>query len=181
MWTLLLLMLLVPKVVAPLVVLEVFQPLVLNPLVQPIGIMSAPFVMLLTIACLLVLFGFANTITSESTTITTGVSSIASASSMLIDVNDILALVQQILIAFGNPSTVCFGNLLLPCLPLQLSSSLTPPNLTDSSIELFPEDFDVPAVLPNDTLHVAPPTIVYLVESSSTDPALQFHLLFIST
>ncbi|GFZ20839.1 hypothetical protein Acr_29g0000010, partial [Actinidia rufa] len=40
MWTLLLL-LLVPEVVAPRVVLTVFQPLVLNPLVQSLGLMSA--------------------------------------------------------------------------------------------------------------------------------------------
>ncbi|GFS38749.1 hypothetical protein Acr_00g0059180 [Actinidia rufa] len=57
----LLLLLLVPEDVAPLVVLVVFQPLVLNPLVvQPLGLMSAHSVMLLTIACSLVLFGFAN-------------------------------------------------------------------------------------------------------------------------
>ncbi|GFZ05245.1 zinc finger (CCCH-type) family protein [Actinidia rufa] len=54
---------------------------------------------------------------------------------------------------------------------IDLSSSSTPPYLMDPSIELFPEDVDVPAVLPDDTLHVAPPTIVYPVESSSTDLA----------
>ncbi|GFS37423.1 hypothetical protein Acr_00g0051930 [Actinidia rufa] len=48
---------------------------------------------------------------------------------------------------------------------------LTPPYLTDPSIKLFPEDVDVPADPPADTLHVAPSTIVYPVESSSTDPA----------
>ncbi|GFY92794.1 hypothetical protein Acr_08g0011900 [Actinidia rufa] len=52
-----------------------------------------------------------------------------------------------------------------------LSSSSTPPYLTDPSIELFLEDVDVPADPPDDTLHVAPPPIVYPVESSSTDPA----------
>ncbi|PSS08272.1 Endonuclease, partial [Actinidia chinensis var. chinensis] len=53
----------------------------------------------------------------------------------------------------------------------QMSSSSTPPYLTDPSIDLFPEDVDVPADPPDDTLHVAPPPIVYPVESSSTDPA----------
>ncbi|GFS46412.1 hypothetical protein Acr_00g0102120 [Actinidia rufa] len=53
----------------------------------------------------------------------------------------------------------------------QMSSSSTPPYLTDPSIDLFPEDVDVPVDLPNDTIHVAPPPIVYPVESSSTDPA----------
>ncbi|GFZ18275.1 hypothetical protein Acr_27g0000140 [Actinidia rufa] len=61
--------------------------------------------------------------------------------------------------------------LLLPCLPLQLSSSSTPPYLTNPSIELFPEDVDVLADPSDDTLHVTPPPIVYPVESSSTDPA----------
>ncbi|GFZ16754.1 hypothetical protein Acr_26g0000240 [Actinidia rufa] len=53
----------------------------------------------------------------------------------------------------------------------QMSSSSTPPYLTDPSIDLFPEDVDVPADPPDDTLHVALPPIVYPVESSSTDPA----------
>ncbi|GFY82953.1 hypothetical protein Acr_02g0011930 [Actinidia rufa] len=53
----------------------------------------------------------------------------------------------------------------------QMSSSSTPPYLTDPSIDLFPEDVDVPADPPDDTLHVAPPPIVYPVESSSIDPA----------
>ena len=53
----------------------------------------------------------------------------------------------------------------------QLSSSSTPPYLTDPSIELFPEDVDVPADPLDDTLHVTPPPIVYPVEFSSTDPA----------
>ncbi|GFY92903.1 hypothetical protein Acr_08g0012990 [Actinidia rufa] len=52
-----------------------------------------------------------------------------------------------------------------------MSSSSAPPYLTDPSIELFSKDVDVPAVLLDDTLHVAPPIIVYPVESSSTDPA----------
>ncbi|GFZ17844.1 hypothetical protein Acr_26g0011140 [Actinidia rufa] len=173
MWPLLLL-LLVPEDVAPLVVLAVFQPLVLNPLVvQPLGLMSAHSVMLLTIACSLVLFGFAKPITSEvlaiigptvlitllventrpqSTTATAGVSSTASASPTLIDVSDLSALIQQIMSAFGNPSTA-------------LSAST---------------DVDVPADPPDDTLHVAPPSIVHLVESSSTNPApLQLCLLFL--
>ncbi|GFZ07781.1 hypothetical protein Acr_19g0007180 [Actinidia rufa] len=78
----------------------------------------------------------------QSTAATTGVSSTASASPTLIDVSDLLALVQQIMSASGNPSTA-------------LSAS------TD----------DVPADPPDDTLRVAPPPIVYPVESSSTDPA----------
>ncbi|GFZ05420.1 hypothetical protein Acr_17g0009920 [Actinidia rufa] len=105
------------EVVVALVDLEAFQPLVLNPLVQPLGLMSAPFVILMIIACLLVLFGFANTVASE------------------------------------------------------LSSSFASPYLTDPSIELFPEDVDILVVLPCDTLHVVPLTIVYPVESLSTNPA----------
>ncbi|GFY91548.1 hypothetical protein Acr_07g0017440 [Actinidia rufa] len=104
----------------------------------------------------------------HSTTATTGVSFTASASHALIDVSDLPALVQQILSASGNPSTALSastgsadGYPLLPLLP----------TLTDPSIELFPKDVDVPADLPDDTLHVVPPTIVYPVESSSTDPA----------
>ncbi|GFS37321.1 hypothetical protein Acr_00g0051390 [Actinidia rufa] len=54
---------------------------------------------------------------------------------------------------------------------INLSSSSTPPYLTDPFIDLFPDDVDVPADPPDDTLHVAPPSIVYPVESSSTDPA----------
>ena len=38
----------------------------LSPLVQPLDIMSAPSVMLLIIACLPVLFGFASIVTSEA-------------------------------------------------------------------------------------------------------------------
>ena len=56
---------LVPEVVAPLVVLEVFQPPVLSPLVRLLSIMSAPSVMPLIIACLPVLFGFTSIVTSE--------------------------------------------------------------------------------------------------------------------
>ncbi|GFZ14161.1 hypothetical protein Acr_24g0003510 [Actinidia rufa] len=52
-----------------------------------------------------------------------------------------------------------------------LSSSSTPPYLTDPSIELFPKDVDVPADPPDDTLLVVPPRIVYPVESLSTNPA----------
>ncbi|GFS46314.1 hypothetical protein Acr_00g0101430 [Actinidia rufa] len=54
---------------------------------------------------------------------------------------------------------------------IDLSSSSTHPYLTDPSIDLFPDDVGVPADSPDDTLHVAPPSIVYPVESSSTDPA----------
>ncbi|GFZ00433.1 hypothetical protein Acr_14g0000690 [Actinidia rufa] len=79
----------------------------------------------------------------QSTAATAGVSSTASASPTLIDISDLPALVQQIMSASGNPSTA-------------LSAST---------------DVDVPADPPDDTLHVAPPPIVYLVESSSTDPA----------
>ncbi|GFZ10906.1 hypothetical protein Acr_22g0003040 [Actinidia rufa] len=52
-----------------------------------------------------------------------------------------------------------------------MSSSSTPPYLTDPSIDLFPDDVNVPANSPDDTLHMAPLPIVYPVESSSTDPA----------
>ncbi|GFZ21039.1 hypothetical protein Acr_29g0002010 [Actinidia rufa] len=88
----------------------------------------------------------------QSTTATAGVSSTASASPTLIDISDLPALVQQIMIRG------------------RLSSSSTHPYLTDPSIDLFPDDVDVPADSPDDTLHVAPPSIVYPVESSSTDP-----------
>ncbi|GFS35766.1 hypothetical protein Acr_00g0041870 [Actinidia rufa] len=88
----------------------------------------------------------------QSTAATAGVSSTASASSTLIDISDLPALVQQIMIR---------GRM----------SSSTPPYLTDPSIDLFPDDVDVPADPPDDTLHVAPPSIVYPVESSSTDLA----------
>ena len=53
----------------------------------------------------------------------------------------------------------------------QLSSSSALPYLIDPSIELFPEDVDVSTDLPDDNLYVAPPTIVYPVESLSTDSA----------
>ncbi|GFZ13668.1 hypothetical protein Acr_23g0020530 [Actinidia rufa] len=101
----------------------------------------------------------------RSTAATAGVSSTASASPTLIDISDLPALVQQIMLASGNPSTV------LSAIRERMSSSSTPPYLTDPSINLFPEDVDVPADPPDDTLHVAPPPIVYPVESSSTDPA----------
>ncbi|GFY95362.1 hypothetical protein Acr_10g0007470 [Actinidia rufa] len=57
----------------------------------------------------------------------------------------------------------------------------SPTYLTNPSIDLFPEDVDVdvPADPPDDTIHMAPPPIVYPVESSSTDPALQLCLLFL--
>ncbi|GFY84163.1 keratin-associated protein, putative [Actinidia rufa] len=42
---------------------------------------------------------------------------------------------------------------------------------TASASPTLIDDVDVPADLPNDTLHVALPTIVYPVDSSSTDPA----------
>ncbi|GFZ20913.1 hypothetical protein Acr_29g0000750 [Actinidia rufa] len=130
----------------------------------PLDLMSAHSVMLLTIACSLVLFGFAKICRQrgpghyrsdcpnnptrrdtrpQCTAATAGVSSTASASPTLIDVSDLSALVQQIMSASGNPSTA-------------LSAST---------------DVDVPADPPNDTIHVAPPPIVYPVESSSTDPA----------
>ncbi|GFZ10946.1 hypothetical protein Acr_22g0003440 [Actinidia rufa] len=54
---------------------------------------------------------------------------------------------------------------------LEIMSSSTPPYLTDPSIDLFPDDVDVPADPPDDTLHVVPPSIVYPMESSSTDLA----------
>ncbi|PSS07479.1 ATP-dependent RNA helicase [Actinidia chinensis var. chinensis] len=79
----------------------------------------------------------------QSTAATAGVFSTASASSTLIDISDLPALM----------------------------SSSTPLYLTDPSIDLFPDDVDVPADPPDDTLHVAPPSIVYPVESSSTNPA----------
>ncbi|GFZ11070.1 hypothetical protein Acr_22g0004680 [Actinidia rufa] len=85
----------------------------------------------------------------QSTAATTGVSSTASASPTLIDVSDLPALVSAD----------------------YLSSSSTPPYLTDPFIDLFPDNVDVPADPPDDTLHVAPPSIVYPVESSSTAPA----------
>ena len=67
----------------------------------------------------------------------------------------------------------------------QLSSSSTPPYLTDLSIELFPDDVDVPALVPppvpaavdvpvvpaEDVPHAVPPAAVYPVESPSTDLA----------
>ncbi|GFZ14860.1 hypothetical protein Acr_24g0010500 [Actinidia rufa] len=61
-------------------------------------------------------------------------------------------------------------NALFPTDLALLSSSSALPYLTDPSIKFFPEDVDVPIVLLNDTLYVAPPTIVYPMESSSTDP-----------
>ncbi|GFY86524.1 hypothetical protein Acr_05g0001630 [Actinidia rufa] len=68
---------------------------------------------------------------------------------------------HRLLVLFGFASIVAS----------ELSSSSPTPYLIDPSIEFFPEDVDVPAVLPNDTFHVAPPTIVYPVESPSTNPA----------
>ncbi|GFZ05813.1 hypothetical protein Acr_17g0013850 [Actinidia rufa] len=134
----------------------------------------------------------------QSTTAIAGVSSTASASPILIDVSDLPVLVQQILSASGNSSTALSASTVvlvlfyynhmselnwslgLVCvaswgmglsIKAILSPSFTPPYLTDPSIELFLEDVDVPTDLPDDTLHVAPPTIVYPVESLSTDPA----------
>ncbi|GFZ19788.1 hypothetical protein Acr_28g0004930 [Actinidia rufa] len=69
----------------------------------------------------------------------------------------------------------------LPLLLWELSSS-SAPYLIDPSIELFLEDVDVPAVLPDDDLHAAPLAIVYPVESPSTDSApLVAHLVCRST
>ncbi|GFY88908.1 hypothetical protein Acr_06g0008480 [Actinidia rufa] len=111
----------------------------------------------------------------QSTTATIGVSSTTSASPPLIDVSDLPALVQS------SAQTMIKNTMIPPSLPLYkhkalfptdlslLSSSSASPYLTNPSIELFPKDVDVPAVLPDDTLHVVPPTIVYPVESSSTD------------
>ncbi|GFZ19390.1 hypothetical protein Acr_28g0000950 [Actinidia rufa] len=98
----------------------------------------------------------------QSTAATAGVSSTASASSTLIDISDLPALVQQIMSASGNPSTALSAST-----DVLFHSSY----LTDPSIDLFPDDVDVPADPPDDTLHVAPPSIVYPVESSSTDLA----------
>ncbi|GFY80771.1 hypothetical protein Acr_01g0005800 [Actinidia rufa] len=64
MWTPLLLSL-VSEVVAPLVVLEVLQPLVLSPLIRSFSIISVSSVMLLIIACLLVVFGFASIVANK--------------------------------------------------------------------------------------------------------------------
>ncbi|GFZ05367.1 hypothetical protein Acr_17g0009390 [Actinidia rufa] len=77
------------------------------------------------------------------------------------------------LVVFEYLVTLSFGNIrcFFSLSSFQLSSSSTPPYLTDPSIELFPEDVDVPADPPDDTLHVVPPPIVYPVESSSTDLA----------
>ncbi|GFY90215.1 hypothetical protein Acr_07g0004120 [Actinidia rufa] len=50
-----------------------------------------------------------------------------------------------------------------------LSYSSAPPYLIEPSIELFHEDVNVSADLLDDNLHAAPPTIVYPVESPSTD------------
>ncbi|GFZ02251.1 hypothetical protein Acr_15g0008590 [Actinidia rufa] len=111
---------------------------------------------------------------STTATATAGVSFTISTSPTLIDVSDLLALIQQILLAFGNPSialSASTGSADGTDSWSPLSSSSTPPYLTDPSIELFPEDVDIPADLPDDTLHVAPLTIVYPVESSSTNPA----------
>ena len=58
-------LLLIPEVMAPLVVFEVLQPLVLNFLFLPPYIMSAPSVMSLIIACLHVLCELANIVTSK--------------------------------------------------------------------------------------------------------------------
>ncbi|GFZ05265.1 hypothetical protein Acr_17g0008370 [Actinidia rufa] len=83
--------------------------------------------------------------------------------------------------ARSSAQTMIKNTMIPPSLPLYkhkalfstdlslLSSSSASPYLTNPSIELFPKDVDVPAVLPDDTLHVVPPTIVYPVESSSTD------------
>ncbi|GFY95768.1 hypothetical protein Acr_11g0000740 [Actinidia rufa] len=79
----------------------------------------------------------------QSTAATVGVSSSASASPTLIDVSDLPALVQQILSAFGNPSTA-------------LSAS---------------SDVDAPTALLDGASHDVSPPIVYPVESPSTDPA----------
>ncbi|GFY84807.1 hypothetical protein Acr_03g0015810 [Actinidia rufa] len=104
----------------------------------------------------------------QSTTATVGVSSTTSASPTLIDVSDLPALVQQILSASGNPSTALSTSIgsadgcpLLILLPTLLILPLS----------FFLRMFDVPTDPPNDTLHVAPPPIVYPVESSSSDPA----------
>ncbi|GFY96520.1 histone acetyltransferase of the CBP family 12 [Actinidia rufa] len=88
----------------------------------------------------------------QSTAATAGVSSTASASPTL---------------SMSVIFLLWFSRLCQP----PLSSSSTHPYLTDPSIDLFPDDADVPADSPDDTLHVAPPSIVYPVESSSTDPA----------
>ena len=58
-------LLLVLEIVALLVVLNFFQPLVLSLLVRPIGTMSTPSVMQLIIACLPVLFGHASIVANE--------------------------------------------------------------------------------------------------------------------
>ncbi|GFY93428.1 hypothetical protein Acr_08g0018240 [Actinidia rufa] len=52
-----------------------------------------------------------------------------------------------------------------PRLFYKLSSSSAPSYLSDPSIELFPEDVDLPADAPR----AAPPATVYPVESPSTD------------
>ncbi|GFS41173.1 hypothetical protein Acr_00g0072770 [Actinidia rufa] len=106
----------------------------------------------------------------QSTTATTGVSSTASAFPNLIDVNDLFALVQQIMSVSNNPSTALSASSgISPWIYGRLFSSSAPPYLIDPSIELFPKDVDVPADLLDDSLHAAPPTIIYLVESPSTD------------
>ncbi|GFZ16856.1 hypothetical protein Acr_26g0001260 [Actinidia rufa] len=64
-------------------------------------------------------------------------------------------------IVVGILCLVVFDCPLLPLLPTLLILPLS----------FFLRMFDVPTILPDDTLHVAPPTIVYPVESSSTDPA----------
>ncbi|GFZ21561.1 hypothetical protein Acr_29g0007230 [Actinidia rufa] len=77
------------------------------------------------------------------------------------------------LVVFEYLVTLSFGNIrcFFSLSSFQMSSSSTPPYLTDPSINLFPEDVNVLADPPDDTLHMAPPPIVYPVESSSTDPA----------
>ncbi|GFZ03139.1 hypothetical protein Acr_15g0017470 [Actinidia rufa] len=130
----------------------------------PLGIMSAPFVTPLIIACLPALFGFASIVARkalviislivptilpaditrpQSTAATVEVSSSASTPPTLIDVSDLPALVQQILSASGNPSTA-------------LSAS---------------SDVDVPTALLDGASHDVSPPLVYPVESPSTDPA----------
>ncbi|GFY94947.1 hypothetical protein Acr_10g0003320 [Actinidia rufa] len=94
---------------------------------------------------------------AQSTAATAGVSSTTSTSPTLIDVSDLPALVRQILSASGNPSiasSVSSGSgtpVYVMC--CQLSSSSAPSYLIDPSIELFPEDVDIHAVLPDDASH----------------------------
>lgn len=53
----------------------------------------------------------------------------------------------------------------------QVSPSSAPPYISDPTIDLFPEDVDVPGVSPDDTIHDTPPMTTYPLESSSADPA----------